>query len=327
MLKPYNLTFAMIRKILQNATLVGMLALTFGCSPKTENQEETNERVSLDHFPAFFKEGHRGTRGLMPENTIPSMKKAIADGANFIEVDIQISKDKQVLVAHDPHINRDISLLPDGSEIPEEDKFRYALYQMPYDSIRMFDVGSKPVANFPQQKKIKTYIPTFGELIDSVEAFTRKEGYPPVIYNIEVKARPDQDGVLQPAPAELIDLVMEVVNARNLDNRFYVQSFDIRQIQEVRKRYPGVATGFLTGNGKATLEENLERIGFIPEIYSPQFQIATPELVRQVQEKGMKFVPWTVNTVEDMKKLIEMGVDGIITDYPIYFAELEEAGQ
>src|SRR5690606_16054207 len=223
--------------------------------------------------------------------------------------------------------NRDISLLLDGSEIPEEDKFRYALYQMPYDSIRMFDVGSKPVANFPQQKKIKTYIPTFGELIDSVEAFTRKEGYPPVIYNIEVKARPDQDGVLQPAPAELIDLVMEVVNARNLDNRFYVQSFDIRQIQEVRKRYPGVATGFLTGNGKATLEENLERIGFIPEIYSPQFQIATPELVRQVQEKGMKFVPWTVNTVEDMKKLIEMGVDGIITDYPIYFAELEEAGQ
>lgn len=301
-----------------------MTAFLIACSPKT-NEEQNNGLVSLDHFPEFFKEGHRGTRGLMPENTIPSMKKAIEDGANIIEVDVQISQDKQVIVTHDPHINRGISLLPDGSEIPEEDKFKYALYQMPYDSIRKFDVGSKTVQGFPQQQKLKVHIPTLGELIDSVEQFARDKGHAPVIYNIEVKARTDQDGILQPAPAEFIDLVMAVVNARDLGNRFYVQSFDIRQIQEVRKRYPGVATGFLTGNHEATLEQNLPAIGFIPEIYSPQFQMATPELVRKVQEKGMKFVPWTVNTVEDMKKLKAMGVDGIITDYPVYFAELEKA--
>jgi glycerophosphoryl diester phosphodiesterase len=298
--------------------LAGLLtSVIAGCS------HEGHDGVAMDHFPEFYKEGHRGARGLMPENTIPSMKKAIEDGANIIEVDIQISKDKKVMVAHDAHINRQISLLPDGSEIPEADARKYLLYQMPYDSIRKFDVGSKYHPGFPEQKKIKTYIPLFGELIDSVEQYTRKNGITPVIYNIEIKARPDQDGNYQPAPAELIALVMEVVNSKELGNRYYVQSFDIRQIQEVHKTYPGVATGFLTGNKEASLEENLASIGFTPQIYSPHYKLATPELVAKAHAKGMKFVPWTINTLEEMKALKEIGVDGIITDYPAFLNELK----
>jgi Glycerophosphoryl diester phosphodiesterase len=285
--------------------------------------QENANKTSIDHFPDFYKEGHRGTRGLMPENTISSMKKAIEDGANFVELDIQVSQDKKVMVAHDPHINRQISLLPNGEEIPEQDARKYILHQMPYDSIRKFDVGSKYHPDFPQQKKIKTYIPLFGELIDSVEQFTKENGHAPVIYNIEVKARPDQDGVFQPVPSELIDLVMEVVKSKDIGNRYYVQSFDIRQIQEVHNRYPGVATGFLTGNKELSLEENLKNIGFTPDIYSPQYQLATKELIEKCHQQGMKFVPWTVNTLEDMKELKSMGVDGIITDYPNLFAELE----
>lgn len=291
--------------------------LLVNCAEKNAN------KTSIDHFPDFYKEGHRGTRGLMPENTIPSMKKAIEDGANFIEVDIQISQDRKVMVAHDPHINRQISLLPNGEEIPEQDVRKYLLHQMPYDSIRKFDVGSKYHPDFPQQKKIKAYIPLFGELIDSVEQFTKENGHAPVIYNIEVKARPDQDGVFQPVPSELIDLVMEVVKSKDIGNRFYVQSFDVRQIQEVHNRYPGVATGFLTGNKELSLEENLKNIGFTPDIYSPQYQLATKELIEKCHQQGMKFVPWTVNKLEDMKELKAMGVDGIITDYPNLFAELE----
>ncbi|HEY9487338.1 MAG TPA: glycerophosphodiester phosphodiesterase family protein [Chryseosolibacter sp.] len=285
--------------------------------------QENANKTSIDHFPDFYKEGHRGTRGLMPENTISSMKKAIEDGANFVELDIQVSQDKKVMVAHDPHINRQISLLPNGEEIPEQDARKYILHQMPYDSIRKFDVGSKYHPDFPQQKKIKTYIPLFGELIDSVEQFTKENGHAPVIYNIEVKARPDKDGVFQPVPSELIDLVMEVVKSKDIGNRYYVQSFDIRQIQEVHNRYPGVATGFLTGNKELSLEENLKNIGFTPDIYSPQYQLATKELIEKCHQQGMKFVPWTVNTLEDMKELKSMGVDGIITDYPNLFAELE----
>lgn len=276
----------------------------------------------MDHFPEFFKEGHRGTRGLMPENTIPSMIKAIEDGANIIEVDIQISSDKKVMIAHDPHINRQISLLPNGEEIPEADAHKYVLHQMPYDSIRKFDVGSKYHDGFPQQKKMKAYIPLLGELIDSVEQFTKEHGFEPTIYNIEIKARPDQDGVLQPPPAELIRLVMDVVRSKNIGNRFYIQSFDIRQIQEVRKNYPGVVTGFLTSNREASLDENLKNIGFTPEIYSPNYKLATRELVDSAHARGMKFVPWTVNTLVEMQQMKAMGVDGIITDYPNLFSQL-----
>ena len=277
----------------------------------------------MDHFPKFYKEGHRGTRGLMPENTIMSMKKAIEDGANIIEVDIQISKDKKVMVAHDPYVNRQISFLPDGREIPEADAQKYVLYQMAYDSIRKFDVGSKYHSEFPRQKKAKTYIPLLGELIDSVEQFTIDRKFTPVIYNIEIKARPDKDGTLQPVPSELIGLVMDVVTSKDIDNRFYIQSFDIRQIQEVHNRYPGVITGFLTSNKQATLEENLKNIGFTPDIYSPHYKLATKELVDNAHAHGMKFVPWTVNTLEEMQQLVAIGVDGIITDYPDLFSHLE----
>ena len=277
----------------------------------------------MENFPKFYKEGHRGTRGLMPENTIASMKKAIEDGANIIEVDIQISRDKKVMVSHDAHINRQISLLPDGREIPEADATKYILHQMPYDSIRKFDVGSKYHSDFPQQKKLKAYIPLLGELIDSVEQFTTEKGFAPVIYNIEIKSRPEQDGFYQPVPAELIALVMEVVNSKEIGDRYYLQSFDIRQIQEVHNRYPRVVTGFLTSKKDVTLEDNLESIGFIPQIYSPQYKLATQELIEKCHAQGMKFVPWTVNTVEEMKGLKEIGVDGIITDYPNLFSELE----
>ena len=299
------------------ACIIAASWMLMNCSP------QGHDHASMKHFPEFYKIGHRGSRGFMPENTIPSMKKAIEDGANIIEVDIQISRDNKVMVAHDPHINRQISLLPDGTAIPEEDASKYLLYQMPYDSIRRFDVGTKNHPGFPQQKKMKVYIPLLGELIDSVEQFTREKEFSPVIYNIEIKAQPDQDGVYQPEPGELMRLVMEVVKSKDIDNRFYIQSFDIRQIQEVHKRYPGVTTAFLTSNKDATLEQNLQEIGFIPDIYSPNYRLATKDLIEAVHAKGMKFVPWTVNTLEEMKALKALGVDGIITDYPNLFKDLE----
>lgn len=270
----------------------------------------------MKHFPNFYKEGHRGTRGLMPENTIPSMKKAIDDGANVIEVDIQISKDKMVLVAHDAYINPTFSLMADGSEIPESDSRKYILYQMNYSEIRKFDVGSKMHKDFPQQKKMRAYIPLLSELIDSVEQYTAAKRLPGIIYNIEIKSSPDKDGVYQPEPATLIKLVMDVVNSKKIANRFYIQSFDVRQIQEVHKNYPNVVIGFLTGNKDKSLEENLKEIGFRPDIYSPQYKLATKQLIKSCQAMGMKFIPWTVNTTEEMKTLIDLGVDGIITDYP-----------
>ncbi|MBF9254941.1 glycerophosphodiester phosphodiesterase [Pontibacter sp. 172403-2] len=281
-----------------------------GCKTKAPST------VVAEEFPTFYIEGHRGTRGLMPENTIPAMKKAVDVGANVLELDVQISKDGQVMVAHDPTLNTAITLLPNGDEIPKEDANKYILHQMDYADIRRFDVGSKYNPDFPQQQKQKAYIPLLGELIDSVEQYTAAQGLPPVIYNIEIKADPAKDGIYQPAPAELVKRVMDVVSEKKIGNRFYLQSFDIRQVQEVHRQYPQVVTGFLTSDKNASLEDNLRRIGFRPDIYSPHYGLVTDSLVAESHRQGMKLIPWTVNSPEEIEKLQQMGVDGIITDYP-----------
>lgn len=290
--------------------------ILFSCKTAQKNSASAQ-------FPAFYKEGHRGTRGLMPENTIPSMKKAIEVGANIIEVDIYITKDSQVLIAHDPMVNVNHTLYEDGREIAKEEAKQYVWRQMNYPDIRRFDVGSKPYNGWPQQQKIKTYMPLLGELIDSVEEFTAARKLPPVIYNIEVKTSPRFDSLgYNAGPEEMIKRVMDVVNSKKIGKRFYIQSFDVRPLQEVHKKYPGVAIGFLTDSKTASVEYNLAQLGFTPAIYSPHYKLVTAEVVTACRQHKMKLVPWTVNTLEEMKALVKLGVDGIITDYPNYFSQL-----
>lgn len=271
-------------------------------------------------FPAFFKEGHRGGTGLAPENTIPAMIKGIEAGANVIEMDVYTSKDGKVIITHDPHINWKISLTKDGKELTEEEAKRYPIHQMNYDDIRAFDVGSKNYPAFPGQKKIKTYIPLLGELIDSVEQFTKSRKLPKVIYNIELKTGTTYDSVYNSKPEELVDAVMSIVKSKKIGNRFYIQSFDMRPLQYVRKKYPGVTIGFLLSNTKS-FDENIKELGFVPHIYSPAFKLLTPELVQQCKSSKCKLVVWTVNTKEDIRRIKDMGVDGIITDYPDWLSE------
>jgi glycerophosphoryl diester phosphodiesterase len=273
-------------------------------------------------FPDFYKEGHRGGTGLMPENTIPAMKKAVDVGANVIEVDVYTSKDGKVIITHDPHINWKISLTKDGKELTEEEAKKYPVHQMNYDDIRQFDVGSKYYPPFPGQKKIRTYIPLLGELIDSVEQHTRSRKLPGVIYNIELKTGPNFDDVYNSRPPELVDAVMAVVSSKNIGDRFYLQSFDMRPLQYAREKYPKITLGFLTSS-QNSYDDNIRHLGFVPNIYSPNLKLVTPELVRQCKSGKCKLVVWTVNTREDMQRIKDMGVDGIITDYPDYLSELK----
>lgn len=270
-------------------------------------------------FPSFLKEGHRGTRGLMPENTIPAMLKAIDLGVNVIEVDIYITKDDQVLIAHDPYVNASISTLPGGVEINKDSAKNYIWHQMNYADIRKIDVGMKVFPAYPRQQKIPAYMPLLGELIDSVENYTTAKKLPGIIYNIEVKSNPKFDGVYQPSAAIMIKAIMDVVKSKNIGNRFYIQSFDMRQIQEVHKSYPGVTTGFLTDAKNVSVTENLNLLGFKPDIYSPAYKLVTKEMADTCLAKNMKLVPWTVNTADEIKVLLGLGVNGIITDYPDLF--------
>ncbi len=274
-------------------------------------------------YPHFMKEGHRVTRGLMPENTIPSMKKALELGTQIIEVDVYTSKDGQVIVTHDNAVNADHTLDPQGKEMTKAEAAKFIFHQMNYEDIRKFDVGSMVYKPYPRQQKMKVSIPTLSELIDSVEAFTKQRSMRPAIYNIELKSDPSFDGKYNATPSELIEATMKVVNSKKIGNRFYIQSFDFRPLQYVRKTYPKVTVGFLTSNAKTTFEDNIEKLGFVPDIYSPTFSLVTPELISKVHAKKSKLVPWTVNTKEDMQRMILMDVDGIITDYPDILGQLK----
>ena len=306
-----------MKTIIAGASLIIVFSFLLSCSASRTTTLPQN-------FPSFYKEGHRGARGLAPENTIPAMIKGIEAGANVIEVDIYITKDGKVLVAHDPYVNAAYSRWMDGREISSADARNYAWRKMNYEDIRKIDVGSKNYQAFPQQEKMKTQMPLFGELIDSVEVFTKQHNLPGIIYNIELKTslRFDSLGYNAP-PAEVVDKVMEVVKSKNIGNRYYIQSFDRRPLQYVHKKYPGVVIGFLTGSVKETVEENIKALGFIPGIYSPNYGLVTTEVAEACKKYNMKLVPWTVNTLQEIKRLAGMGVNGIITDYPNLF---EEAG-
>ena len=267
--------------------------------------------------PAFDKQGHRGARGLMPENTIPAMKKALDMGVTTLEMDAVMSKDKRVVVSHDPFFSWEISTRPDGSTFNAGDEKQYNIYQMDYAEIRKWDVGLKPVLRFPRQLKIQAYKPLLDELIDSVESYAREKHLTPPFYNIETKSDPKLDGTYQPVPELFTDLLMEVVNRKNISARTIIQSFDERTLQVMHRKYPSIRTAYLVeATEKNSIEQNLVKLGFNPSIYSPEHTLVTAEMIRYCHEKGIKVIPWTVNQKVRIDELKAMGIDGIITDYP-----------
>jgi len=272
-------------------------------------------------LPVFDEEGHRGARGLMPENTIPAMYKAIDLGVTTLEMDSHISRDKEVVMAHDDYINHLFASTPDGQEIPPSDAKKYALYQMDYSELQKFDLGSRFYDKFPHQQKLKVHMPRLADLIDSVQQYLKVNKKSQVFYNIETKSKQTGDNVLHPEPAEFVKLLMDVVESKKITPWVIIQSFDPRTLQVLHKKYPAVKASFLTEKGD--FEENLKSLGFTPQIYSPNSKLVTPELVKACHDKGMKIIPWTVNTAEEMRKLKALGVDGIISDYPNLFKEIK----
>lgn len=137
-------------------------------------------------------------------------------------------------------------------------------------------------------------------------------------YNIEIKSAQEDDQVSHPAPDEFVDLVVKVCNDKKLGKRLTIQSFDVRPLQVLHKKYPEIKLSYLIGNTKSP-EDNLAVLGFKPNVYSPHYKTVTPQVVSSCHEKGILIIPWTVNTKEEINQLIQLKVDGIITDYPNLF--------
>lgn len=261
-------------------------------------------------------QAHRGGRGLMPENTIPAMKNAIDLGVTTLELDIAISKDKQAVLSHDPYMSPDFVTKPDGQPVTSAESKNLKLYTLSYEEIRKFDVGKRYFANFPRQKKMAAYKPLLKDMIDAVEAYAKAENKPAPLYNIETKTSVEGDGIYHPAPEEFVKVLMSVITSKGIEQRVTIQSFDPRTLEIVHRDYPGITTALLTFEKANDLQHNLGKLTFQPTIYSPYFTFVKKELVEECHKKGLKILPWTVNSASAIDDLIKMGVDGIITDYP-----------
>ncbi|OWK70152.1 glycerophosphodiester phosphodiesterase family protein [Pedobacter sp. AJM] len=263
----------------------------------------------------FDVQGKAGARGIMPENTIEGMLKALDLGVTTLEMDAVISKDKQVVLSQEPYFNNEISLLPNGKPISFKDQKNYNIYQMDYEQVKKFDVGSKIHARFPGQMKFKAYKPLLSETIDAVEAYIKEHRLAKPVYSIETKTIKNGDNEFHPEPAEFIELIMDVVNAKKIAKRVIIESFDMRTLQYLHEKYPKVKTSLLIDE-KEPFEDYIEKLGFKPTIYSPYSVLVGKGLVDRCHEMGIKIIPWTVNTVKDLKYFMSLGVDGVITDFP-----------
>lgn len=298
-----------------------------------------SQSLSAQYIPRFDIQGHRGARGLKPENTIPAFLTALDSGVTTIELDVAITKDKLVVVSHEPWMSSEICLDPNGNEIPKKEEMKYNIYQMTFDQVKQFDCGSKGNARFPEQEKMKIHKPLLSEVIIAVENHIKNFSTYEVDYNIEIKSLPEGDKKFHPTPEEYSELVYDLVDQYIPLERVVIQSFDFRVLKYWHEKHPEIRLAALIEN-KKTVDQNLSALGFTPSIYSPDFKLLTNESVDYLHTKTvsqpvltgiksstnllpsgqaearLRVIPWTVNETHDMLALKGMGVDGFITDYP-----------
>lgn len=282
--------------------------------------------------PAFSQsktidlQGHRGCRGLMPENTIPAMLEAIRQGVTTLEMDVVITSDRKVVVSHDPYMNAIFCTDPSGKSIAETEQKKYLIFGMDYNELRKWDVGLKFHPQFPDQKKMAVSKPLLIDLIDSVEHYIKVNHLSPVRYNIETKTSVLGDGVSNPLPEEFVALLMEVISSKKIQRRVTIQSFDKRTLQVLHQIHPAVQTSFLVPfSNKKTPAELIDELGFRPTVLSPELRLVNAPYLKACHDAKMKLVVWTVNDTTTIKKMAALGVDGIISDYPNLFKILNQS--
>jgi glycerophosphoryl diester phosphodiesterase len=267
------------------------------------------------YIPKFDLQGHRGARGLRPENSIPAFQVALDSGVTTIELDLAVTKDRRVIVSHEPWISSAICMKPNGSPIDPGEEKTLNIYQMDYEEVSAFDCGSKGNESFPAQIRQETIKPLLTDVIIAVEKHIKSFSQYEVDYNMEIKSSPSGDDKFHPTPQVFSDLVYSLVEQYLPMERIVIQSFDFRVLKYWHKKYPEIRLAALIENRKS-VEANLNSLGFKPSVYSPHFKLLTKEKVDYLHAQQIRVIPWTVNEAADMKKMLDWGVDGFITDYP-----------
>ena len=259
--------------------------------------------------------GHRGHVSRFPDNSIEGFKSAVALGVDGLELDLVISADKKVVISHEPYMAAATVLTPEGKKIVRKQEKSYNMYRMPYDSIRQYKTGLIKNWKYHKQAKISTHKPLLEKIFQEIEEYRKEKGLSAISYYLEVKSKPKDYGIFQPYPAEFADLVMEIVKKHSLEQAVVIKSFDAEFLNALNAGYPEVETSVLLY--KTTWQEKLQKLDFQPKKISPYYkQLKTREQVEELQQHGFKVIPWTVNRRRAIRKMMRLGVDGIISDYP-----------
>ena len=273
---------------------------------------------------AFDLQGHRGARGVAPENTLPGFAAALATGVATLELDTGVTRDGVVVVHHDRRLNPDIARGPDGRWLEAPGPL---LRELDFGKLRRYDVGrlrpgSDYAARFPEQSPADgARIPRLAELF----ALVRKAGNEAVRFNIEAKISPAAPAETLPPEAFARALVAEI-RAAGMAARTTVQSFDWRTLHAVEREAPEIATAYLTGRRRGASQPQAVRAAG-GRIWSPNYEELDSAAMIEARALGLKVVPWTVNEPGFIERFLDLGVDGIITDYPARVrAELARRG-
>jgi glycerophosphoryl diester phosphodiesterase len=265
----------------------------------------------------FDVQGHRGARGLLPENTIPAFLRALELGVTTLEMDTAVAGDSTVVVSHEPWMAFPICSLPSGEPVPGDEQQQHRLIDMTYAEIARYDCGRRGHPDFPEQQPMAVHKPRLRDVIAAAEGYAATHGLPPPRYNIETKSRPEWDDTFTPDPATFTRLLYDVLVETGVKDRAMLQSFDVRTLQVARDLDPDWSLVLLIARDyDQGLAANLDGLGFVPDVYSPDYRLVDAALVEAVHARGMRLIPWTVNALEEMQRLKALGVDGIITDYP-----------
>jgi len=186
---------------------------------------------------------------------------------------------------------------------------------MDYEEVKKYDVGSLPDERYPELENVKTYKPLLKQVVDKARhyAFTFSTPFPD--FNIEIKRAPDFDNIYHPDGQTFVDLVLAEVKELDIFDQTIIQSFDLESLRMVKSKQPRIRTALLIEN-EQPISQNLSELGFKPDIYSCYFKLLTKEDIEYCHEKGILVIPWTVNANEDIQAMLDLGVDGIISDYP-----------
>lgn len=271
---------------------------------------------------AFEVQGHRGARGMLPENTLPSFIAAVEAGAHGIEVDLLMTKDEEIVIHHDFFLNPKICQYLDGSPIQEIALIK----ESTLTKLKELDCGSRPHPHFPGQRLIPgTSIPTLKELLHilSLESHPNAKM---IRLNLEIKSDPATPHYI-PTPDLIVKKIASIVHENGFANRVYYSSFDFGLLAEMRRQNADCTLGLILDE-ESLIAQGIDPFDWLPTVISiahslqattisPHYGLMTAEVVDRLHQANLRAIPWTVNHESICQHLIEMGADGIITDYPI----------